>query len=149
MNILRTDQQVAMNELYVKVCESADHLKDAANYLDAKGLSGVLKEIAAQRKVLSWQIKAAIRTLGDLPPEPDPDRESVEQLFNRIGAMVASDQTTCLLEQRLSGEKELAQSVVNARSTGLDDLCTQAVDKIEESSRLATRQLQSSLKDQN
>ncbi|MGB3222906.1 MAG: hypothetical protein WBB23_08905 [Desulforhopalus sp.] len=147
MNLIRTDQQVALNALYVAIRKSADHYRDAALCLDDSALTVALSEIVVQRKILSENVRKVISSLGDLPAEPDPDRESLEQLAYRIGTLLSSDQPAKILEQRLAAEQEVAELAAAAGELELDDSCTALVDEVKEHVQVVTDRLQALIKE--
>ncbi len=143
MKLLRTDQQVAMNAFYAAIRKSAAHYQDAAMFLDNAQLSATFKELAEQRQALSRKVKAAIRTLDDLPAEPDPDRESLEQLAHHISARVSADQAAGILQQRMANEQEVHDLASDARETALDANCAALVDEVEKHVQTISKRLQS------
>ena len=142
MNLILSDKQVALNALYVAIRKSADHSRDLARFIDDAKLTTALGEIAVQREILSQNVRAVIHTLGDLPAEPDPDRETLEQLAHKIRALVSSDQQVKILEQCLGAEQEVARRAADARKLGLDDTCATMIDDVENQVRIVTRRLQ-------
>ncbi len=146
MSLLRTDQQVALNTALVAIETSADHFHAAAEHLKDSAVSEALRRISDERNNLCQGFKTAIRTSGDLPPEPDPDRESLEQLAQQIGAAIAPDQTVKVLEQRLAAEHKLAALVTDTRNVKLDDASDALFAKLLEHIRSVTERLQTLLK---
>ena len=121
MNLLRTDKEVALNDLLVASRESIDHYQDAVEYLDYDHVTPVLRMIMQERLGFIERIEQAIRALGDLPSVPDPDRETGEMLLHHITAALSSDTATQILEQRLKAERHLLELVQVCRAAGLDD----------------------------
>ncbi len=121
MNLLRTDKEVALNDLLVASRESIDHYQDAVEYLDDDHVTPVLRMIMQERLGFIERIEQAIRALGDLPSVPDPDRETGEMLLHHITAALSSDTATQILEQRLKAERHLLELVQVCRAAGLDD----------------------------
>lgn len=146
MSLLRTDQQVALNTALVAIETSADHYHAAAEHLQDSAVSEALRQIGDERNSLSEGFKTAIRNSGDLPPEPDPDRESLEQLAQQIGAAIASDHTAKVLEQRLAAEQKLAALVTDTRNVELDDASDALFVELFEHIHRVTERLQTLLK---
>ena len=142
MNLIRTDQQVAMNALYTAIRKNADHYHDAALRLGDSALTMVFHEIVEQRNILSENIRELVRGLGDLPSEPDPDRETLEQLAYHIGSSLSSNQPVKILQQRLSAEQEVADLAAAAKRVELNDACTALVEEVEEHVQTVTGRLQ-------
>lgn len=121
MSILRSELQVALQELHRMARESVDHYQDAAEFVDDESATGLFTRIAGEREELARQLAAAIRDTDDLPAAPDADREAGEQLIHRLHAWFTTDQTRDVLEQRRKAEQELAQQLDSNRSAAQDD----------------------------
>lgn len=146
MTLIRTDQQVALNTALVAIETSADHFHAAAEHLKDSAVSDALRRIGDERNSLSQGFKTAIRDSGDLPPEPDADRESLEQLAQQLGAAIASDQTIKVLEQRLAAEQKLSEQVKDTRTVELDDASDALFAELVEHIHRVTERLQTLLK---
>lgn len=107
MSILRSDVQVALNDLHMALQQSADYYHFAADYLKDAPAGAVCEQLAAARDDLAKQAVAAIRATGELPSEPDRDRETTEELRERLASLLARDAVTGVLNHRLEAEKTL------------------------------------------
>lgn len=114
MGILRSDQEVALNDLLVALRESVDHCNDAIELVDPSPLTPVLRDAALQRSQFIPRLEEAIRQLGDLPSVPDPDKESGEMLIHHVGAALSSDYENDLIEQRITSDQHLLDLVTAA-----------------------------------
>ena len=121
MSILRSDTQVALNDLHRSLQESADHYRYAADTLQDAAASGACKKIAEERRALAGQAADAIRETGELPGEPDPDREAAEQIRERLEAMIGDDEVSAVVAHRLQGEEELLRILEREVSPVLGD----------------------------
>lgn len=116
MNIFRTDSQVALNTLLVAAMETLDHYRDAVEMVETN-FGHIFGDIGKLRRELIHRLKDAVRASGDLPAVPDPDKEAGEMLLHRIAAMIKSSYAVDILEQRIEGEKKLADLIVEAQTT--------------------------------
>lgn len=107
MSILRSEVQVALNELHVAIRESADLYHFVAGLLQNPQAVSAFSEFARERDQLAAQLAESIRASGDLPGEPDRDREAGEEVRERLEAMIAADQTAEVIEHRRSAERDL------------------------------------------
>jgi hypothetical protein len=121
MSILRTDKEVALNDLLVASRETIDHYQDAIEYLDDGTIAAILREIIAQREPLIARIETAIRALGDLPSVPDPDKETGEMIIHHVSAALSSDTAHEVVEQRIKADYHLAELIQACRDVGLAD----------------------------
>ena len=132
MSLLRTDKEVALNDLLVASRETIDHYQDAVEYLDDDHVTPVLRMLMQERQGFTERIEQAIRALGDLPSVPDPDRETGEMLLHHVTAALSSDTATQILEQRLKAERRLLELVQACRAVGLDDEHGQLLREMEQ-----------------
>lgn len=139
MSILRSEQQVALQQLYRLAQESIDHYQDSAEFVDDADAAGLFTRIANERKPLVEQLAQVIRDTGDLPAAPDADRETGEQLLHRLHAWFTADQTRDVIEQRLEAETELAQVLADSKNETSDptyqDLHQRFVTQVEHTTR--------------
>jgi len=109
MNLLRTDLQTALQNLHVGVQESADNLRDLAEFIDDDDVAALFSSLADARDSLSDGLADAIRDVGDLPAAPNSEKEAGEHLIHRIRALFSADQTVSLIRQCLEAEEHLHQ----------------------------------------
>jgi hypothetical protein len=130
MVFLRSDQEVALNDLLVALRESVDHYNDAIELVDPSPLTPLLREAAIQRSQFIPRLEDAIRQLGDLPSVPDPDKESGEMLIHHVGAALSNDYEPDVIEQRIASDQQLAQLVNDARKNTSEASFTQLMEDI-------------------
>ncbi|MFV8782395.1 hypothetical protein ACNKU7_08225 [Microbulbifer sp. SA54] len=106
MSILRDDAQVALHDLYIALRESIDLYQFAGEYLHGAAAK-TCASIAADRTELAARVAEAIRATGDLPAEPDRDRETAEKLREQLDALFADDREEGIIEHRRRAEREL------------------------------------------
>lgn len=151
MNIFRTDGQVALNSLLVAAMETLDHYRDAVELVEPN-IGQLFGDIAKQRRALIHRLKDAVRASGDLPAVPDPDKEAGEMLLHRVAALIKSNYTADILEQRITGEKKLADIIAEAQTTEAGAQYARLLDEFALHISETTSQLQSAhtqLMDQN
>lgn len=130
MVFLRSDQEVALNDLLVALRESVDHYNDAIELVDPSPLTPLLRDAAIQRSQFIPRLEEAIRQLGDLPSVPDPDKESGEMLIHHVGAALSNDYEPDVIEQRIASDQHLAQLVNNASANASEASFIQLMDDI-------------------
>ena len=141
MNLLRTDKEVALNDLLVASRETIDHYQDAVEYLNDDHITPVLRMIMQERQGFIQRIEQAIRALGDLPSVPDPDRETGEMLLHHVTAALSSDTATQILEQRIKAERHVLELVQACHAAGLDDAHGQLLVEMEQQIHSAIERL--------
>ena len=116
MSLLRTDVQMALNDLHVALMESADYYRYAADFLAGpvhQDLCQELQRFSEERSAVAGQVEATIRQTGDLPSVPDDDRETGTEWLQRLGAVLDENQATHVLSQRLEAEEYLLQMLTD------------------------------------
>jgi uncharacterized protein (TIGR02284 family) len=108
--LLRNDQQLALNQIETLCIETADHYAAATGNTADPALSSLFGELARQRRQFAMELADHIRALDDLPQQPDPDRETVDDLLTSIKAFFSGDQRDTLIAERKRLEQELAQA---------------------------------------
>jgi hypothetical protein len=147
MSIIRTDQQVALNDLLVAAEKSEDLLRDAAGHLDDVRMEHELGQLADRRHIVVRDLRAAIVALDDMPSVPDPDAESAEKLLHHISAMISgekSQETT--LQQRLATEEQLSALLLEVQSRDIGEQFNEVLYEFNESIREVTLHLQQLLR---
>lgn len=122
MSIMRSEYQVALQDLHARVQESVDHYRDSARFVEEARAARLFRNIADDREAFASRVAEVIRRTDDLPAAPDADRETGEQLIHRLHAWFSSDQTRDVIEQRLDAEAELASWLVTQRGHSHDDV---------------------------
>lgn len=112
--LLRDDRQIALNEVELLCVRSADHYAAAASRTDDDALAGLFGSLAEQRRLLADELATHIRALDDLPQQPDPDREAVENALTGIKAFFSGDARGTLIDERADEEEMLATAVRTA-----------------------------------
>ncbi|WP_066963900.1 DUF2383 domain-containing protein [Microbulbifer sp. Q7] len=135
MSLMRTDRQMALNDLHLAMQESADIYQQTAQFLQDPAASALCKSLASDRERLAEQIAEEIRDEGELPSAPDRDKETLELLEQRLETLFAQDQVAGVITHRLEGEKALAARVrsedftaLEAQSPALLNDCRQSVE---------------------
>ena len=147
MNLIRTQQQVALNDLLVATEKSADLLRDAAQFLDGTGMEHELAQLADRRDMVTRDLQQAIRALDDMPSAPDPDAESTEKLLHRISAIFSGEKSReTTLRQRLTTEEHLTTLLADVQNRNLGEEFDPLLYELKESVREVTLHLQQLLR---
>ncbi|OGB20549.1 MAG: hypothetical protein A3I66_05715 [Burkholderiales bacterium RIFCSPLOWO2_02_FULL_57_36] len=108
--LLRNEQQLALNQVETLCIESADRYEAAAGTADDPALARLFGDLARQRRQFAVELAGHIRALDDLPQQPDPDRETVDELLAGIRAFFSGDQRDALIDERKKLEQDLAEA---------------------------------------
>ena len=118
MNFFRTDDQAALNSLLKAARETLDHYRDAIELVE-ENYAQLFRNIAQQRRNFIQRLENAVRASGDLPTMPDPDKEAGEMLIHHVAALLKSNYAANLMQQRIDGEKNLADLAAEANNIEL------------------------------
>ena len=109
--LLRDEKQMSVNAVERLCFETADHYEAAASELGGDRLAQVFAGLAEQRQQLAAELAVHIRTLDDLPQQPDPDREAVAHMLSGIKALLSRDMRASLLADCERAEDALIHAV--------------------------------------
>ena len=140
--MLRSELQVALNDVVVACLEAADGHERAADFELDPELADLLHALTEERRSLAEALGERLRDVGDLPRAPDSDLEAVRGVVSRLKAALSADERQALLEERAAAEANLEQAAANA--LGRDDLPADAralIEQIRERARDARDRL--------
>ena len=109
--LLRDERQMSVNAVEKLCFETADHYEAAASELGDDRLAQVFTALAEERQRLAAELAVQIRTLDDLPQQPDPDREAVSHMLAGIKALLSGDMRASLVADCERGEEALVSAV--------------------------------------
>lgn len=115
--MLRSDEQVALEDLHRALRRTGAGHRDAAQTLDPGDLATFLEELATERDAMAAEVATIIRATGDLPDEPDADRETLRTAARHLKAALSRDDRRPLLLDRDRAEADLAATLTGARHT--------------------------------
>jgi uncharacterized protein (TIGR02284 family) len=119
--MLMSDGEIALDEVIVACKEAAHGYQQALDSIEDVRLSGLLQDFLQRRQTYGMELETHLRELGYLPREPDADKETVNELFNRAKVLLADDDRITLLEEREQAEAHLADLVNNALGQALPE----------------------------
>lgn len=141
MSILRTDAQVAAQELLVAVSETADFYAEFADYLEQSELQSELQTVAVRRESYIEPLMAVVRSLHDLPKTPDSDQELGKLILGKLSASLSSSPTSKILQELLHAENHLLSLIENCFATELKGKEDALLNAISEHVSMTTERL--------
>lgn len=111
------DNVVALNEVILACRDAAARYETAAKILDDENLSNVFRELAAGREQTALRMENALKHMGHLPSEPDPDKQALKILWTKVKAAVKNN------------EKEVLFSECMALEIRIDEKCKDALEQ--------------------
>ncbi|MGH6942590.1 MAG: DUF2383 domain-containing protein [Geminicoccaceae bacterium] len=105
--MLRSELQIALNDLEVACQQAADGHESAAGTVVDEELAATLRAFAAQHREAGEILGDRLRDLGDLPSTPDTDLETIKDILSRVKAALSPDERQSLLEDRVAAEAKL------------------------------------------
>jgi len=109
--LLRDERQMSVNAVEKLCFETADHYGAAASELGDDRLAKIFTALADERQQLAADLAVHIRTLDDLPQQPDPDREAISHMLAGIKALLSGDMRASLVADCERGEEALMLAV--------------------------------------
>jgi uncharacterized protein (TIGR02284 family) len=116
-----------LNDLLVDCKASAEDYEQAAELAASGRLADFFRATADYRWQLADRLAAQVRDLGDLPREPDPDRQLLDHALTRLKAVLHLTGDRDLIGERREDDGELLEA---ARSTLELDLPDPARDAV-------------------
>ncbi len=120
MSILRTEKQVAFNDLLVAVEEARNDYEDFIKVLGDPQVGEVFRILLQERIAIAKQLAAAIRAMDDLPSLPDADKEDFGKLVHRIRAALVEDELPHALHELINDEQRTLELAQNCRQQALN-----------------------------
>lgn len=116
--MLRSDREVALNDLLEAADAAARQYEQAAETSRHVELAALFAELAPTRRLLERRLTERIRGLGALPHAPDPDREAARQVVARLRAALSPDEERTLIEECEEADRRLAERMAEALALG-------------------------------
>ncbi|HEM45963.1 MAG TPA: hypothetical protein ENO23_02855 [Alphaproteobacteria bacterium] len=117
--ILRDDSQAALDDVIVECETVAERYRDSAQRIDDEQWARLFAVRGAQLERLAEQLGADLRALDDLPSDPDPEREALHGLAERLRAVLAGGERAAVLSARRDDERTLLETIARARKQKL------------------------------
>jgi hypothetical protein len=135
--MLRTEVQVALHDLLEALREAADLYADDADVLAEGELARLCRELVLRRERLADAVAEEVRRHGDLPSEPDADRETLHRLGNRLRALFSQHDHGVVVRDRLAAESEITRRADRALAVVPEPLSCRLLEEIREDSERA------------
>lgn len=117
-----------MSEIGCLARACAAHLREAAERLDATDPLGQrFIALALSHDDIAAATAEASRALGDLPREPDPDRETLGRIVRAVRSALSADERKLLLDERIAEEHALLAEIDKALALELPELSRRRV----------------------
>jgi uncharacterized protein (TIGR02284 family) len=112
VTMLRDARQVAIDQVVEALLEAAHLHEQGTDALDADpDLAGALRALAERRRRAAQELGEHLRSLGDLPSEPDADLQAAKDVLAWVQDALADDQRDQVLERSRQAEEHLAEKV--------------------------------------
>jgi hypothetical protein len=128
--LLNTPKEAALAEVGELCRELADYYRDAAEAEQPEALRALLRSLAGSHDHAAAEIEARVRATGELPRMPDPEREALAEMAERIKGLFADDQRDALLEARMHDETRLLDAVHEALAHQPDEQTRDALVRV-------------------
>lgn len=117
MSIIRTEQQADAVEILKLVMETHDYYADMSEVAN-DDIGAVLECVAAERASFIPRAKAMVKALGELPVQPDPDKELLQKVGGGITQLLAGDSNDAVIDKCLQHDQKLADLLANTELRG-------------------------------
>jgi hypothetical protein len=111
----RSPVEIAVSEIGCLARACATHLEDASARLGTGDpLARRFAALAHDHELIAAHMSEASHALGDLPREPDPDRETVGKILLAVRRALSGDERRLLLDERIAEEHALLAEIDKA-----------------------------------
>lgn len=121
MFYILSDTEVAFNEILVACQESIDYYENAITRIDDENKAALFQSIVNQRKLFSNSLTDIIRSNGDLPAMPDPDKETGEMIIEQVAASLSANDINYVVSHRIETEKHLQTLIEKATEMEMNE----------------------------
>lgn len=112
--LLRDEKQMALNRVEDLLFAAAEQYENAATRTGDAALRDLFSARAQEHRSRAAGLAEHIRRSDDLPTQPDPDRETANEIISEIKALFSADADRILIDERLAVENELEQAAGEA-----------------------------------
>ena len=110
MSILRSDEQIALNELIVACREAANGHRTAAELLSQDALAQQLEELAQDRETMADKLAELVLEGDDIPDAPSAEKELLESAVARLKSVISDDEARQALEDCKLKERKVFEA---------------------------------------
>jgi len=107
------DKQVAVRDVILRLLEASDHYDHGANALSDPDLAKRFAARGRECNDTAESLKPHIHRLGELPSQPDPEREVLDHILNRI-ANIGVDERSRFAKELGDRESAIEQAAGDA-----------------------------------
>lgn len=140
--MLRTEQQAALDDVIVMCLYAADRYQSAAQRASDRRLSEFFVTLAQERKQFAQRLTHVLVSIGSMPSQPDPDKETLDEVIARIKMTFAGDERSLLLEECRHVEQQIAATAAKASEYHEPERTKQILGRLIEAVERAQRQLE-------
>jgi uncharacterized protein (TIGR02284 family) len=140
--MLRSRAETALDDVLEACKEAADHYGLTASARGAGELVPLFQALQQEHAALAAALEKEIRRRGNLPSEPDADREAVEHLFTRVRAALSHDEQKVLLDESERVETQLLHRIDQALELAHPPGARAVLDRLRRGAAAALERLQ-------
>lgn len=119
--MLRDDADVALNRVVVQCESNARRFRYTADLLEHPASARLLYALADARDAMATDLRHQVRQRGELPHTANVERQTLEELKDRITAALAREGQRTVLLGRVEDEEHLAAAAAAALELALPD----------------------------
>lgn len=141
--MLRSEQQAALDDAIVTCLYAADRYRSAARRAHDRHLSEFFATLAHERTEFAQKLTDALVGIGSLPSQPDPDKETLDEIITRIKMTFAADERSLLLEECKHVEQQIAAAASKAVQNDQQESTRQILECVIDAARRTQERLES------
>lgn len=130
MSILRSDDQIALNDLIIACREAANGHRTAAELLSEDALAQRLEEIARDRDAMAERLAEIVIKADDVPDAPSAEKELLGSAAMRLKAVISEDEIRAVLDDCRLKERKVVESADALLAADPEDAVRHSVEEL-------------------
>ncbi|MEX0730360.1 MAG: hypothetical protein WED00_09195 [Aquisalimonadaceae bacterium] len=128
--MIRGDVDVALDKVLVQCESNARRFRYTGELLANETEAQLLYRLADQRDALASEVRHELRQRGELPDTVDVERQTLQELKDRITAALAREGRKMVLLERVEDEERLAAAAAAALDLRLPEECRAVLERV-------------------
>lgn len=149
-HLTRSHERLAVDAVMARASELGERLDVAAEIVEEAGSDGalapLLHHLSERQRQRNERLRGAVRAVGVLPADEDPDRRDFSILFSRLRAALARDEVRTVVDRCLQAENELEERIRDALDEDLPDELKPPLEAMEHEVQQARQALEEGLR---
>lgn len=142
--MFRDDVEVALNSVLVECEANARHFRYTAELLEGNTDTQLLYRLAGERDALATELRHTLRRHGELPDTVDVERQTLQELKDRVITSLSRNGRNAVLLERVEDEERLASAAAAALDLPLAEESRPLIERVRKEAESGAEYLRAS-----